>query len=639
MRQISLVAVLVIGVALLATASFGMATTSRRPHFSLDPDSMRPWLCDGEPKCIASLDTLPMREIGKLLLRRVTSAAAELAAMAEDPFPAVPMSNPHKAAMFEVAMKVRNSGGSLAELRKIFAEHRRQASGEKLESSQYPYFGVIPKYLGGAIPGGAPISYSTPCFTNVTAQARWASATQVSVDFTLSGQTSFLCTDSMVIGASDDIKFELFDAAKTVSVILNVSKAVADPTKNWYLQSRGVKVMKFRDSFIGAIGDLIDTAVMLSGFAEKPLSQEAFNANVHFVQSYVQFNPARMGPKAQPRTAGAVVARNLDTTDIHSGDAMLLLRPDGVDPMIGWAEGATVGHSVVFVRDAARNLFVCESTTLDAYWPTDGIQCHPWSEWITLAEAAEMNVVLLPLDNKYRSFFNEANAWAFFNETAGLEYGYLNMIFSWLDRREGDVPCLPPNFDVCLVPPLVESLAIAIDGIFGDNTQNFFRQALNHRVGTWGPSSMLEVMPLLQYAQTQKGLNSIADIYIIPEQDSWVYQTTQNGKPVVGRAMVCCVFVCHMWKAAGVFQELGNDINCGEQTLWDIFSMRIFDGSKMGAGRPTLCQLNDPNNNLCQLMGNITLSLEPDVNTRALYPRMGENCSARAPDYIREPGC
>ncbi len=47
----------------------------------------------------------------------------------------------------------------------------------------------------------------------------------------------------------------------------------------------------------------------------------------------------------------------------------------------------------------------------------------------------------------------------------------------------------------------------------------------------------------------------------IVEQDSWSYHTTKNGAPAVGPSMVCCVFVCRMWKAAGMFSSIQDQIN------------------------------------------------------------------------------
>jgi hypothetical protein len=64
------------------------------------------------------------------------------------------------------------------------------------------------------------------------------------------------------------------------------------------------------------------------------------------------------------------------------------------------------------------------------------------------------------------------------------------------------------------------------------------------------------------------GLNSV-DVISMPEQDAWVYNMTRYDLPAEGRNMVCCVFVCNTWKAAGVFEALKDDINCGEMTNWD----------------------------------------------------------------------
>jgi hypothetical protein len=132
----------------------------------------------------------------------------------------------------------------------------------------------------------------------------------------------------------------------------------------------------------------------------------------------------------------------------------------------------------------------------------------------------------------------------------------------------------------------------------------------------------------------------------IVEQDSWDYHTTRYNSTVVGKSMVCCVFVCNskaasasvfqlhtlalrsycatVWKAGGLFQGINNQINCGgerafstarcfvscahrvvgvpravtEQTNYDDYSMLMFDTS---SARPQVCQNADPNNKLCQV--------------------------------------
>jgi hypothetical protein len=44
----------------------------------------------------------------------------------------------------------------------------------------------------------------------------------------------------------------------------------------------------------------------------------------------------------------------------------------------------------------------------------------------------------------------------------------------------------------------------------------------------------------------EAGAQGITTNYLltIPENDNWLYNTTRNGEPAVGPAMVCCVFVC-----------------------------------------------------------------------------------------------
>ena len=72
----------------------------------------------------------------------------------------------------------------------------------------------------------------------------------------------------------------------------------------------------------------------------------------------------------------------------------------------------------------------------------------------------------------------------------------------------------------------------------------------------------------LYYEASKLGLAS-NDVITMPELDTYMYNTTRYGEPAVGRCMVCCMFVCSQWKAAGVFGENTDAINCGEMTNWD----------------------------------------------------------------------
>lgn len=40
----------------------------------------------------------------------------------------------------------------------------------------------------------------------------------------------------------------------------------------------------------------------------------------------------------------------------------------------------------------------------------------------------------------------------------GIDYGYEVMLMGWIDTLKDNYPCLPPNYDLCLAPELVEVL-------------------------------------------------------------------------------------------------------------------------------------------------------------------------------------
>lgn len=119
--------------------------------------------------------------------------------------------------------------------------------------------------------------------------------------------------------------------------------------------------------------------------------------------------------------------------------------------------------------------------------------------------------------------------------------------------------------------------------------------------------------------------------------------------------MVCCVFVCNIWKAGGLFRDLDNQINCGELTNWDVYSLAIYDKGAQPApaavpiathahtphpagARPEQCVRADPENPLCQLMGEVKLVLN-NFNTKQPYRHMAERCPGLAPTYDRPNNC
>ena len=43
----------------------------------------------------------------------------------------------------------------------------------------------------------------------------------------------------------------------------------------------------------------------------------------------------------------------------------------------------------------------------------------------------------------------------------------------------------------------------------------------------------------------------------VPEEDSWVYPTLRNDQAYESDVSICNVFVCKIWREAGVFDNIG----------------------------------------------------------------------------------
>jgi len=223
---------------------------------------------------------------------------------------------------------------------------------------------------------------------------------------------------------------------------------------------------------------------------------------------------------------------------------------------------------------------------------------------------------------------NMTAAWEFFNKTEGIDYGYDNMLWGWVDTLKDNYPCAPPNFDRCLSWNLI---AVAFPQIikYVKIFEEFYAQAFNLRIGTRG----LAWADILYNAHLSN--ISAESIPTIVEQDTWMYNTTRNGTPTVGPSMVCCVFVCHIWKASGVFSEIDNEVNCAELTNWDDYALTIFDKNYV---RPQQCVYADPNNQACQLLGKHTLNLN-NYLSKDPYAHMAEHCPSLAPNYTKPNNC
>lgn len=150
--------------------------------------------------------------------------------------------------------------------------------------------------------------------------------------------------------------------------------------------------------------------------------------------------------------------------------------------------------------------------------------------------------------------------------------------------------------------------------------------------GTWAE--------MMQAAYT-KFHGKVSDLLKVPEQDSWLYDTTRYGKKMQGPSRMCDSLVCSLWKAGGLFGDLKDDIQCSEFTNWDAWGLQLFDPN-WPEKRPDVCKQNDPENEFCQLSGEYTLHLRTPMywwNERPLVAHMAENCPSKPPRYERPLTC
>ena len=279
--------------------------------------------------------------------------------------------------------------------------------------------------------------------------------------------------------------------------------------------------------------------------------------------------------------------------------------------MIMIGTGSTIGHCAVASWIDGK-LYVLESQD-GWYWPYKGIQKNEWKEWCRLAHIADFNVAVLPLSDEARAKFDEKKAleW-YFNGIEGLNYGYHNFLFSFIDTKDSNLPWILEHqhfeFIFTVLEKISEPLATKMLG-----------EGVNMRLGTKGLS-------LVQAsAEAARRGMTFEELLAIPEQDGWEYSDGKN--------YVCSCFVVAFWKAGGLFGDL--EINATEFTPKDVYSLNFFN---LKYNKPQVCQDSDPELPYCQIMGKIKVDL-PGYGTIKPYSHMNERCPSLCPDFKRPDGC
>ena len=501
------------------------------------------------------------------------------------------------------------------------------------DASTYPYWRMIPAHMGSLIPGQPAMwtdANSTACFGHTSAISYPNSDGTYTLSFTLKDANSLLCSDTYLLATLEGLMVHTFTCLTAFdSSLCDHTESItwtpaADASKAelWDINNKGIRAFRFTDDMISSVEELTTTLELFQPLLSPTVSDEAAAANIDFLAKYANVSIHQRDVQTVP----------IDESLIASGDFFGVMRLDGLDPMLAWAMGAHTGHTVLALREPSGLLTIVEATNNNSYWDTNGVQSHPYNEWMHKARAANYNVVWAPLTPAARAQFNASSALDYFNSVKGYDYGYQNILWGWQDTVEDNYPCLPPSFgQLCLTPAHVQILFGALDRAVNSTANIIFLQAWNKRVGTSG----LSFAEVLMYANLTAGIQA-QDIPVIVEKDSWVYETTRDGVATTGPALVCCSFVCNMWKAGGLFGDLAREINCAEQTNLDDYTLNFLTTP---SPLPSQCAKADPNNSLCQLEGEYSVDLGGVYGTREPYAHMDEWCPSRAPGYDRSDSC
>ena len=329
--------------------------------------------------------------------------------------------------------------------------------------------------------------------------------------------------------------------------------------------------------------------------------------NLEFLGKFANFHPQSRGEFGKS-------ILDIDEKEIKSGDFVAIYRLDGLDPLIMFGSGARTGHSAVACWIDGE-LYVLESQD-GWYWPKRGIQRNKFKQWIQWAHNADFNVAILPLREEIRQKFDVEKALKWFTSgIEGLNYGYHNFLFSWIDTPY-------ENFNSkILQAEVLLSVFSVLEKVTKPTADTIIGESLNLRVGTKGLT-----IPQVAAEAARQGL-SFEDVLALPEKEEWKYSDGTN--------YVCSCFVAAFWKNGGLFEGL--DILPNEFTPKDVYQLDFFDLEYKNR-RPQACQEADPELPYCQIIGKYQVLLD-GYSTIKPYSHMNEKCPSVAPTFFRPADC
>ena len=469
------------------------------------------------------------------------------------------------------------------------------------------YFYFLPVFKAKLYKVGDSTEFAAGCFKKTVATLTELSLEKMVITLQTSEPASLFCQDLYILHTTsvNHITAVFYQGTHEIT-IKNLSQDDLDEIK-----VNSVKVLGFCQGLLASLKSLfISLEMFVGGMGYDPhhviplfrphIPEYMIENNLKMLDLYNHWHPL-------PRNDTVI---ELDESEIHTGDFVAISRIDGVDPIIMIGTGSHIGHSCV-CSWIDGELYVIESQD-GWYWPYHGIQRNKFKEWVRLAHIAEFNVAILPMKEEVRKRFNvdKANEW--FKSVEGLNYGYHNFLFSWIDTVDSNLP-------FSLSHEHFEFLFSVLEKISKPLAAKMMGEALNMRVGK---RNLTISQATAEGARQGK---SFEELVAMPEIDGWEYSDGLN--------YVCSCFVVAFYKAGGLFDGL--DIQANEFTPKDVYSLNFFDTNYK---RPQACIDADPELPYCQIMGKFKVDL-PTYSTIEPYSHMNERCPSLGPDFYRPADC
>jgi len=508
------------------------------------------------------------------------------------------------------------------EIREYSAKYLQSLGNPYAPSQEFPYWNFFPMLSATVFIDKPAVQWSTKCWgKNAASVTQFANESGVflAVKIIASQPTSLFkeCEDVYMIGCTSVIDFgeEIRWIAieplpiKTIEFYMEVPADITE-AEQWDMDTNGIRIMRYPVGKTEVHSNILKTFELFESEFTVDVPDRVEEMAIEFQTNYAHLPVTVRDPSSN---------RIPDPSEIKSGDPFYVHRLDGLNTLLGWAMGSTNGH-VTMALWMDGELFVVESTIQDSYWPTDYIQKTPYYTWIQQATAADMQVIWAPLNDVARKAFNETAAKQWFLDQEGFNYGFKTLVFSWLDTRKSNFPCLPPDFSSnCLTWDMLSMIIAYLDRKVPEIGDMLWNYGFSKRVGAGSDRYDGRRTSELFKLSVEQGV-ATRDLIAVVEQDTWLYNTTRYDEPATGRVMVCCVFVCSTWKAAGLFGTLADSINCGEMTNWDDYALDIHADTYE------------------QIVGSYSLDFN-NFKVREPFAHMAEKCPSLAPDYVRTPGC